>query len=78
MACAARRVLTIPDRWEEVVQPLWERRPAAMDELHGKVETPLHRVFGWPEFIQDPARSDDGDWVLLQVDSDDVTGWMWG
>jgi hypothetical protein len=64
------------------------------DELGPTPTGPRHRLLGWPDILQSPMQSQcllpgdgDGDghaaagagWrLLLQVDSDDAAGWMWG
>jgi uncharacterized protein YwqG len=108
---APQACVTIPDLSEPVVEHLfasdwsearayWEAADAA------RTEKPLHRMFGWPDLIQNPMQLEcqlasngiyvggpegyrdprvdelrDGaaDWrLLLQIDSDDDAGWMWG
>lgn len=88
------------DADEDGVRAYWE----ALDDAGS--QEPVHRMFGWPELIQNPMqlecqlasngvycgnpegyrdprveqlRDGAGDWVLLlQIDSDDDIGWMWG
>jgi uncharacterized protein YwqG len=50
--------------------------------LHGDPTSPLHRLLGHGQWIQNDATEDEpGSRLLLQIDSDDDVdgpGWMWG
>jgi len=102
---------TLPDLSEPVVAHLFEPDWDVAREYWEAVDEassgdPVHRMFGWPDLIQNPMQLEcqlasngiyvgrpDGyrdprvadlrggaaDWrLLLQIDSDDGVGWMWG
>ncbi len=62
IGCAARRVRTIPERWEPPVEALWGARRGGVNRFYDRVGQPAgaprHRVFGWPEPVQHPMRLD--------------------
>jgi uncharacterized protein YwqG len=104
-----RTVRTIPDYGEPALAGLdadyddFERMPAELDQGDA---APWHRMFGWPDLVQNPMQlqcqlASNGiyvggskgyrnpraaelapgaaDWLLLlQLDTDDDIGWMWG
>lgn len=104
-----RPVTTIPDHGEPSLDELgadydvFRRLYAGLDRDD---KPPWHRMFGWPDLVQNPMQLEcqlasngiylgDGkgyrhpraaelapgaeDWVLLlQLDTDDKIGWMWG
>lgn len=104
-----RPVTTIPDHGEPSLDQLgadydlFRRLHAGLDRDD---KPPWHRMFGWPDLVQNPMQLEcqlasngiylgDGkgyrhpraaelapgaeDWVLLlQLDTDDKIGWMWG
>ena len=108
---AAKDCATVPDPSEPVVahlfEPDWSQARAYWEAADdGRADEPLHRMFGWPDLIQNPMqlecqlaangiyvggpegyrdprveqlRAGAADWrLLLQIDSDDDVGWMWG
>jgi hypothetical protein len=90
-AVTPTRVLTVPERWEAPIEP--HSRAARHDagavyrHLQRRDDAPLHRAFGWPDPIQGPMAPEceamtstpASDWrLLLQLDTDDAPGWMWG
>jgi uncharacterized protein YwqG len=109
LSLAPRETVTVPDLAEPVVAhlfaPDWTDARAYWRAV-GDSEEPRHRMFGWPDLIQNPMQLEcqlatngisaggpegfrdprveqlrDGaaDWrLLLQIDSDDDAGWMWG
>jgi uncharacterized protein YwqG len=104
------RVTTVPSMWEPVIEELWAADQEALrrlyTELEGGDEAPRHRMFGWPDLVQNPMQLEcqlasggiyvggpegyrdpraaplsggAAEWtLLLQVDTDDDVGWMWG
>jgi uncharacterized protein YwqG len=104
-----RQVTTIPDQDEPALDGL-EADYAVFRDLYAEIDrgdpAPYHRMFGWPELVQNPMQMEcqlassgiwlgDGkgyrdpraaglapgaaDWLLLlQLDTDDAIGWMWG
>lgn len=104
-----RTVTTIPDPSEPSLGPL-NADYALFRRLHADLDRddkgPWHRMFGWPELVQNPMQLEcqlasngiyvgdpkgyrhpraaelapgAADWLLLlQLDTDDEIGWMWG
>jgi uncharacterized protein YwqG len=104
------QAIIIPDQDEPPNNELLEADSDAIDRLYRDLRSddrgPRHRMFGWPDLIQNPMqlecqlasndidvggpegyrdprvselRSGADDWLLLlQVDTDDNVGWMWG
>jgi uncharacterized protein YwqG len=79
-----RTVRTIPDYGEPALAGLdadyddFERMPAELDQGDA---APRHRMFGWPDLVQNPVELEPGAadrLLLLQLDTDDDIGWMWG
>jgi uncharacterized protein YwqG len=60
VALAANRVLTVPERWEPPVEDLWEIDRDAVNDIYDRLGTadrpPRHRVFGWPDLVQNPMQ----------------------
>lgn len=107
-----RRVVTLPDPWETVMEDVRSRQGDRLYELFEQwqktagIDEPHHQLGGWPNLVQNPLQTEcqlasDGIWcgngnayqdpqhedlrrgavdwrLLLQVDSDDAAGWMWG
>ena len=102
-------VTTIPDQDEPLLGALsadYGVFRQLHDDLRRDDKAPWHRMFGWPELVQNPMQLEcqlasngiyvgDGkgsrhpraaelapgaaDWLLLlQLDTDDEIGWMWG
>jgi hypothetical protein len=81
----------LPDAKDPVVRAL-KLKPAeaqayggALKKLRGPESTPLHKLLGWPDTIQNAMEADcqqlagRGDWqLLLQLDSDASANLMWG
>jgi uncharacterized protein YwqG len=104
-----RTVTTIPDHGEPSLDEM-NADYAVFRQLHADLDrddvAPWHRMFGWPDLVQNPMQLEcqlaangiylgDGkgyrhpraaelapgaeDWLLLlQLDTDDEIGWMWG
>jgi uncharacterized protein YwqG len=102
-------VTTIPDHGEPSLDGL-DADYAVFRRLHADLDRdetgPRHRMFGWPELVQNPMQMEcqlasngiyvgnpggyrdpraaelalgAADWLLLlQLDTDDEVGWMWG
>lgn len=51
-------VTTIPDQWEPLIEELWNADRDAVnglyEELDGGSGDPRHRMFGWPDLVQNP------------------------
>jgi uncharacterized protein YwqG len=111
-ALRPRKVVTVPDSREPPLDERWgyddDDFNAIYDDLENSSssDAPRHRMFGWPDLVQNPMRLEcqlasngvnvghvDGydesvaeqlsagadDWILLlQLDTDDEVGWMWG
>jgi uncharacterized protein YwqG len=108
---AAELVTTIPDPDEPALERLRRSGVGQLyDELYqglrGGDQGPRHRMFGWPDLVQNPMQLEcqlassgiyvggaagwrdprvpqltggAAEWMLLlQVDTDDEAGWMWG
>jgi uncharacterized protein YwqG len=107
-------VTTIPDPDEPAIEGLCRATGDGIPQLYDRLyeeqyrgdKGPRHRMFGWPDLVQNSMqldcqlassgidlRSDAGyddpraaqleggaaEWMLLlQVDTDDEAGWMWG
>jgi uncharacterized protein YwqG len=104
-----RTVTTIPDHGEPSLDELGADY-AVVRRLYADLDrddkAPWHRMFGWPDLVQNPMQLEcqlasngiyvgdgkgyrhpraaelapgAGDWLLLlQLDTDDKIGWMWG
>jgi uncharacterized protein YwqG len=104
-----RPVTTIPDRGEPSLGGL-DADYAVFRQLYADLDrddkAPWHRMFGWPDLVQNPMQLEcqlaasgiyvgdpkgyrhpraaelalgAADWLLLlQLDTDDEIGWMWG
>lgn len=81
VALRAQRELTSLPMESETLADLgltWEERIAYGDALRGE-EGPRHRMLGHPDVVQsDPRDEEPGLCLLLQVDSDEDAGMMWG
>jgi len=102
-------VMTIPDHGEpalDQVEADYSVFKRLYDDLDLGDKAPWHRMFGWPELVQNPMQLEcqlasngiyvggpegyrhpraaelargAADWLLLlQLDTDDAVGWMWG
>ena len=107
-------VTTVPDPGEPAIEGLHRGGGNGVrqlyDQLHEELrrgdEGPRHRMFGWPDLVQNPMQLEcqlassgiyvggaagyrdprvpqleggAAEWMLLlQVDTDDMVGWMWG
>jgi uncharacterized protein YwqG len=60
IALAPRRVLTVPEQWEPPIHDLWDADRDGVNQTYGQIgiesEPPRHRVFGWPDLVQNPMQ----------------------
>ena len=74
--------LSAPSAQSELLDHLGlshEQRRAYDEALEPDTDTPIHRMLGHPDAIQDdPSAGRPGTRLLLQVDSDEAVGMMWG
>lgn len=78
LVCEAEMMDAPVEAWEVRALNLPHEQFAAWaDRLRGEDE-PRHRVFGYPEPVQNETRRWTDEMLLLQVDADDDAGMMWG
>lgn len=83
--------VSLPHHREPEVADLAERYGAKLRRFHDEyialAGVPRHRMFGWPDLIEEPMRAAlpklrgtaGATWQLLaQIDSDDELDWSWG